>query len=377
MRMHDETNVLELCELSSSRASDLIHDGDSDRDRLSGRPSGTEPASISIAREFNLGEVQGRLDTAAHKQFSGLTFSEFVERRFIPEFVVARRAAGRSHFRAILKHVLQPESVDTAFAIAASSEQRRLKTISGWPYLGDMPLSDVTPEMIHGLTQAALRHGYSLQTATHIRNVIRTVFSHAIQTGCYTGDNPASGVKLPAKPGRSTRALTLPQLQQVMNQTRYPEKEIVLFTVLTEMSVVEICGLQWKYFNSSSAGKWADGEFIPPGTIAIRNQYYRGEFIPVLGNRRRFVRASGAVCSLLGELRHTRKKFTGPHDFVIAARNGSPVNAENIATRRLKSIGASLQMPWLSWAVFQRLRSALQGEFGKDWTKHIEKTIPS
>jgi len=97
----------------------------------------------------------------------------------------------------------------------------------------------------------------------------------------------------------------------------------------------------------------------------------------VTGNRRRFVRATPILCSWIGELRHTRKQFIGPHDFVIAARNGSPVNAENVAMRRLKSIGSSLQMPWLSWAAFQRLRSALQDEFGKDWTKQIEKTICS
>src|ERR1700680_2852029 len=43
------------------------------------------------------------------------------------------------------------------------------------------------------------------------------------------------------------------------------------------MNVAEICGLQWKRVNLTEAWSNTDGESIPPRTIAVRKQWYRGE----------------------------------------------------------------------------------------------------
>ena len=303
------------------------------------------------------------------------SFARFVECKFIPEYVARKKAAGRAHFRSILKHVLPPESVDAAFAINTPENGRTLKTVSEWPYLTSLELGEVTAESIRHLTLAALQHGYSLQTATHIRNVVRNVYAYAIQTGFHCGENPAASVILPRLRRRNEQVLTLPQLKQLARIMTSPGRELMLFTVLTEMSVVEICGLQWIYVNPSSSGKWADGEFIPPNTIAVRNQYYRGEFSPVTGSRRRFIPVAEGLGSLAAELRAGHKQSVNPQDFVLAARNGSPINPENIAVRHLKFVGHSLQIPGLSWGSLQRTRSALRSKFGKDWYRETEKAI--
>lgn len=304
-----------------------------------------------------------------------LYLAEYVERRFVPEYVSTKRAAGRAHFQAILKHVLTPERVARAFGANPVKSSARLKAIPGWPYMDSLGLSDVNQESIQHLIATALKAGYSTQTATHIRNVIRTIFSQAIRSGSFDGPNPAVHVKLPAMSRRETHALTLTQLKQVMQWMRYPEKEIALFALLAEMNVAEICGLQWKYVNLSNESHLDGEDQIPPRTIAIRKQSYRGEFGPVLGTRKRFIPIPELLYSILQQMKH-RKTSTAPDDFVLASRTGTPIYPDNIAARRLKWIGTTLEIPWLSWHVFHRTRTKLMAEFGRHLNKELEQIIP-
>jgi integrase len=314
-----------------------------------------------------------RLDEAPLGESTYL--AAFVECRFVPEYVSTKRAAGRAHFQAILKHILTPERVARAFGVNTGKSSARLKAIPGWPYMDSLRLSDVNQESIQRLIAAALKAGYSTQTATHIRNVIRTIFSQAIRSGSFDGANPANHVKLPAMSRRETHALTLTQLKQVMQWMRYPEKEIALFALLADMNVAEICGLQWKYVNLSNESHLVAEDPIPPRTIAVRKQTYRGEFGPVVGTRKRFIPLPELLYSILQQLKH-RKTSPAPDDFVLASRIGTPIYPDNIAARRLKWIGTTLEIPWLSWHVFHRTRTKLMAEFGRHLNKELEKILP-
>jgi site-specific recombinase XerC len=328
----------------------------------------TEPPPVD---EFT---VTPQKDQANLHPEPATSIGEFVERRFIPEHVAVKRPAGRSYFRTILNHVLPPEQVARAFAVGPESPSNKLKAIPDWPYLESVGLSEVSPEMIQHITARALEQGYSIQTATHIRNVIRVIFAHAIRTGCYTGANPANLVTLPAMTRKETHTLNLDQFKQVMHTMHYPEREIALFAILTDMSVAEICGLQWKYLNTSNTNRLVEEEFIPPKTIAVRKQTYRGQFGVVTASRRKFIRVPDVLCSILHDLK-SRKQFTAPHDFVLTSRNGTPIHPENVAARRLKTIGRSLKMPWLSWRDFHRTRIMLKSEFGRKLDEEFEKIL--
>ena len=334
------------------------------------------PGNASPSRSFWLtaSTLIGLENRETQIDGSSISLAEFVERKFIPEYVATRRSAGRAHFRAILKHVLTPEEVSRAFAETREKTNVKLTQINGWPYMNSLSLGEVSGERIQHLTSTALKSGYSIQTATHIRNVIRAIFSHAISSGCYNGKNPAEQVTLPAMARKKAHTLTLAELKQVLHVMRYPEKHIALFAILTEMNVTEICGLQWKYVNLSNEGHPVDEDWIPPKNIAVRNQWYRGEFGFVVANRKRFVPVPELLCSMLRELKH-RKRFTGPEDFVLASRGGTPIYPENIAARRLKSIGRAFEMPWLSWYVFHRTHLNLRSEFGRHLHKEYEKVL--
>ena len=51
---------------------------------------------------------------------------------------------------------------------------------------------------------------------------------------------------------------------------------MVLFAILTSMNIAEICGLQWKRVNLAEHSTTVDGESLPPLTIAVRRQWFRG-----------------------------------------------------------------------------------------------------
>jgi len=297
-------------------------------------------------------------------QQSVITVADFVEHIFVPEHVAAKRLSGRAHYQAILRHVLTPEEVDRVFRVDVGKSQRTLKTVPNWPYLSTKRLCDVRPEDVQRLVSAALAHGYSTQTVKHIRNVVGAVFAHAQNTGCFTGNNPASRVGLPEMIRKKAHTLTLAQAKEVLGAMRYPEKEMTLISILTGMNVTEICGLQWKRVNVSEEWSVVDGEAVAPRTIAVRVRWHRGELDSVANKRRkRDLPIPEPLLPVLLGLRQ-REKFTGLDDFVLVSRTGTPLDEHNVGPRRLKRVGKDLELPWLSWQVLRRTHTTLAHELG-------------
>jgi integrase len=310
----------------------------------------------------------------SNKDDSSVNLADFVEYKFIPEHVITKRAASQSYFHAILKYILTPERVARAFGIDPGEAANKLEPLPDWPYLDNMALSDLSPEIIQSVISASLVRGYSPRTATHIRDVIRAVLSHAALCGYYLGANPARLVTVPAVIRKETHTLSLEQLRQVVHLMRFPEKCIALFVLLTDMNVSEICGLQWKYVNLSNGGRPVDSEWLSPRNIAIRNQSYRGDFGPVVTRRRRLISVPDFLYGVLRELKN-REKFTSGEDFVITSRTGTPISPGNISLRRLKFIGKTLDLPWLSWKVFHQTRVSMERQFGRYFNREIEQAL--
>src|ERR1700739_2671191 len=73
--------------------------------------------------------------TTMETQPASLTVLAFVESVFVPEHVSIKGLSGRTHYRAILKHVLTPEEVQRVFNLDLDHGRTRLKAIPDWPYL--------------------------------------------------------------------------------------------------------------------------------------------------------------------------------------------------------------------------------------------------
>jgi integrase len=295
---------------------------------------------------------------------STMTIADFVENRFVPEHIAMKGMSGRAHYQAILKHVLTPEEVERVFQVDAGKARTKLRAVPDWPYLDKVRLCDARPDDVQRLVSAAMARGYSTQTVKHIRNLVSAIFAHARKSHCFNRDNPASLVPLPEMSRREAHALTLSQAKQVLDVMQYPEKEITLTTILTSMNVAEICGLQWKCVNLTGEWTEVDGEAIPPGTIAVRKQWYRGELGDLeLRSRNRNLLIPDLLRPILLGLSR-RPQYTGPNDFVLVSEVGTPIHASNLRARRLKPIGKQLQMPWLSWQVFRRTHTTLAHQLG-------------
>jgi integrase len=329
--------------------------------------NGSLRRSVELARHGAKQVISSPADTllveALRIQNSRMTVASFVKDKFVPGHVASLRLSGRSHYRAILKHVLTPEEVDRIFLVDRPMSRRRLNAVQDWPYLDNVRLCDARPEHIDRLISAGMEQGFSTQMVLHVRSVISAVFTYAQKEGCFAGKNPASRTRIPKVIRMPEHALTLSQAKEVLAAMKYPEREIAIFAILTGLSIAEICGLQWKNVNLTETAQWAGDELIPPKSILVRKQWYRGELASVLKNRKKSRSIPDSVLLILLGL-STRERFAGPNDFVFPSRNGSPITEANIVLRRLKPIGADLQMPWLSWRVFLRAHMTLHTELG-------------
>ena len=337
---------------------------------------GLEGATEEGAARALGGSVSPPPEQERRESCAEMTIAQFVQARFVPEHVAIKRTSGRTHYQAILKHVLTPEEVDRVFQSVSEGSKAKLKANPTWPYMNDVRLCDAQPDHVQRLISAALEAGYSTQTATHIRNVVSAIFSYAIRERCFTGHNPASHVTLPGMKRKETHALTLAQARQVLEIMQYPEKEMTLLVILTSMNLAEICGLQWKHVNMLDVSVGREGEEIPPRSIVVRKQWYRGELCSVMKGRSKVLHIPQLLLPVLLGLSR-RARCIGGDDFVLTSNAGTPINQVNVAARRLKAIGRELQMPWLSWQVFRRTHAALVCEFGMQFHRQMAMVVQS
>src|SRR3954453_6443292 len=172
---------------------------------------------------------------------STMRFGTFIETIFIPEHVAHKTFAGQTHYCAILKHILHPETVDRIFD-HHSGGNAKLRAIPGWPYLDDLLLQDVTPAHVSRIVMAGFAQGDSAQTVKHIRKVIGAIISHAINDNFLHGTNPVSSVPLPPIIRKRNQCLSAAQVRSILRLMKYPEREMTLITIATGMSISEICG---------------------------------------------------------------------------------------------------------------------------------------
>lgn len=285
----------------------------------------------------------------------------FVATKFIPEHVETKSTAGRRHYYAILKHVLHPEKIDRLSCPETDKGRARMKSLPDWPYLDDVRLCDLQPTHVRQLTASALAHGYSTQTILHIRNVISAIISHAKRERCFDGENPIFGVTLPPMARGRTQNLTIVQAKKMLQFMQYPEREITLMTIITGMSVSEICGLQWKYVNLTDSKVYIEGEAIPPRSIFVKNQRNSAGLVGVNAHRVRIVDIPEALFRTLLSLKQQQNN-PDPNLLVSPSRDGTPVNPYSLRAQRLRPIGRKLEMPGLSWQILTRAHNALMSE---------------
>jgi integrase len=301
---------------------------------------------------------------------SEMTIADFIEQKFVPGHVFLKKSSGRAHYQAMLRHVIKPEEVDRVFQVAPVRPDKKLMSSPDWPYLSDVRLCDAQPSHVENLIAAATEHGYSTQTIAHIRNTVNAMFSYAIQEDCLSGANPAKAVMLPPIVHKKPRSLSLIQLREILGEMHYPEREMAIVALLTPMTMVEICAMQWKYVNLSLSWSRPEDDPIPPRTIAVRKYWDRGEFGDVPKHRRRNLEIHDVLFEFLNTLQR-RLDIIEPNRFLFADRAERAVNHIGVKSRRLKPLGKQRLMPELSWQVFHHTRTTMLSRFGTTFYDYL------
>ncbi len=301
-------------------------------------------------------------DSASGRRLAGpaISVASFVESSFIPNHVALKTQAGRTHYQAILKHVLRPETVDRLLVPYRGISKSKLKSIPEWPYLDETRLCDITPDHVRRLASLAVHHGYSPQTVKHIKNVVSAIITHAKKERVFSGDNPITEVRLPPIARKAAPVLSLVEAKAVFRSMEYPERQIALIIFNSTMNVSEVCGLQWNYVNPTLRASCVDGDIVPPRSILVKYQRTSSGVARVSPDRVRVIGLSPPLLELLTTLKRQRRRRS-QDGFLFASRIGTPLSPASILVSKLKPIGRRLGIPF-SWHTLKQIHDVILQE---------------
>ena len=265
-------------------------------------------------RPLNLGKVT---------PLSDVTFREFVERHFIPNFLPT---------------------------LKLSTHKRYLQTFNAHllPAFGNMRLCEIGALDLQRFVLAKMQGGLGWESSNHLRNLMSKVFAVAKTWNFFAGENPASAVMLPEKtPVREKHALNLTQIQALLDNLREPCRTMALVGLLTGLRIGEILGLRWR-----------DVDLIA-GQLRVSQAIYRGTVnTPKTKASRRTLPLPRPVVRTLLLLRPEPGQETD-ETLVFHTRDGKPLGDTNLLHRHLKPAGRKIGAPWLSWHTLRRTHATL------------------
>src|SRR5262245_33816673 len=296
-------------------------------DRLSKR----EAERLAEAR---MGEVNRRNQSPS----SLMTVAEFAAGPFEANVLWKLKPAGRKHYKYMLPRVLK--------------------------HLGKVRLCDVDASHVEAMIHDFYKAGYGHLTLHHFKYCVSALFRLAKRLKLYSGENPAHDVALPEnRLPRRRNTLTWDQAARVIRVLKSPYREMAILSMATSLNVAEMCGLRWRYMNLSADLMAVDGETLAPYTLAVRENFYGGEYGTLkTGARRRNVPLTPDLAEMLEKVRE-RSKFQGPEDPVFSTRTGTPVNSNNASKRHLRPAARKLGFA-VEWHGFRRAHSSFMGEEG-------------
>ena len=261
------------------------------------------------------------------------TVRRFVQDHFKPEVVAHLKKAGRSHYGWLLDRQIIPA-------------------------IGDMKLTEVTLVHLQRLVNMKLESGLSVQTAKHVKGGLSAIFRHALALRVIDGFNPASAIRLPEMT-RKERHTPTPEearaLIELLQDPSYdPIRQMVILSCSTSVHYAEMMALRWKRVNLLDTPTIADGRNLPPFSLSIRENFYRGSFGTTKNTARNRIEPLPAiVIEALAALK-AASKFAGPEDLVFSNPEGKSYD-EDVLRRKLKKAGEQIGIPWtVSWHCFRR-----------------------
>jgi len=245
---------------------------------------------------------------------------EFVEREWMPRMLPTLKASTQSSYRTNLnRYVL--------------------------PWLGETRLKDLRKGEIQAWLSALSESGLSRQTVKNIWSALSSVLRTAVDWG-YIKENPAHGVRLPARQPKAAVFLPGPeQVAQILQQLPEPSYTLMLLLVGTGLRVGEAIGLRWEDIDLNRKN------------LTVRRDIWHGQV-----NSPKYA-ASERVIPLgpiLAE--HLQGRLNSAGSWIFEGDSGKPLDPRNLAKRHLHPVLDHLGIARFSWHRLRKLHSTYLGD---------------
>ena len=275
--------------------------------------------------------LESRLHEVNHtlqKPQSSMLFREFVNAQWEPAILPTLKYATQRNYRHLARRHL-------------------------FPVFGDQPLCDIKRQYIQGFVmEKMLRQGLSWKTTLHLRNLLGTIFTTAVEWE-YVQGNPARGVKLPPRPLRQqARFLTIDEVKSLLAVLEEPVRTLVLTAVLTGMRIGELLALRWRNVDHERK------------VICIRETVYEGHAsTPKTRSGNRDVPMGPTLEEVLRQ--HAAHVRTSEDSLVFATCSGTYLRPGNLHKRHLLPACAKAGLRAFSWHDFRRTHATLLSDMGE------------
>jgi integrase len=238
-----------------------------------------------------------------------LTFREFAETHWKPSLFPTFKLSTRRGYAQILHKYLLP-------------------------FFGDLKLAEINRQAVQRFV-AALSIRLAPQSVRLAKALLSKILNTALEWG-YIPDNPATGVRLPARIVHRERiALTSDQIRRLIEALPEPCKSMVLVAVLTGLRRGELFALRWRSVDFERR------------LIAVRESVYDGQFnAPKTKSSVRTIPMGEALRETLLRL---REKGGAADSLVFASRKGTALRPENILKRVIHPTCERLGIPKVGW----------------------------
>jgi integrase len=162
----------------------------------------------------------------------------------------------------------------------------------------------------------------------------------------YIKENPAHGVRLPARQPKAAVFLPTPdQVVQILRQLPEPSYTLLLLLVGTGLRIGEAIGLCWEDIDLNRK------------TLTVRRDIWHGQVSSPKYAASERVIPLGPI--LVG---HLRRRLSGAGSWIFQGDSGRPLDPKNLASRQLYRILDRLGIPRFSWHRLRKLHSTYLGD---------------
>lgn len=225
--------------------------------------------------------------------------------------------------------------------------QKSPSTVNGYKnmwarYLKDRMAIEIrdfrTVNCQQALEAVVAKHDVSNTTMRHIKHLLSGVFRYAIQIGVLNGVNPIQAARIPkAKPGRTTYAYSLDQIQKMLEILPQPARAIA--------AVAGFAGLRKGELRALRPEDYVDG------TLKIQRAAWRGHIEKPKGKR-----GAGTVPLIPTAAAVLDEHLAGTkvQNFIFETLDGEPGALDYVVREAIRPALAEAGIPWYGLHAFRR-----------------------